>query len=168
MVDGSGALPGRPVGWLPGPGGMAAPFHRRALARSSAHRRVGRGVGGADSGGDAAWMSVGQRSLCGAHRASAGAGSAPSPARSPAETCGGSGAVGNGIIWYCPRFPPRFPSPFPPFPSVSPRFPKMTGKSYGDYNSANPTPWVHYSYNKGWLTATTAGTTLYQNTQFDG
>ena len=44
----------------------------------------------------------------------------------------------------------------------------MTGKSYSDYGSANPTPWVGYTYNKGWLTLTTAGTTWYQNSAFDG
>jgi len=45
---------------------------------------------------------------------------------------------------------------------------QVTGTSYSDYNSTNPTPWVSHNYNKGWLANTFAGTTSYQNTQFDG
>jgi RHS repeat-associated protein len=44
---------------------------------------------------------------------------------------------------------------------------QITGKTYCDYNSPHPTPWVSYSYNKGWLTAVSAGT-VYQYTGFDG
>jgi RHS repeat-associated protein len=44
---------------------------------------------------------------------------------------------------------------------------QITDKIYSDYNSARPTPWVHYGYNKGWLTSVTAGCTIYQYTAFD-
>jgi YD repeat-containing protein len=45
---------------------------------------------------------------------------------------------------------------------------QITGKNYGDYNSPHPTPWVSYSYNKGWLTVVSAGSTVYRYTGSDG
>jgi YD repeat-containing protein len=45
---------------------------------------------------------------------------------------------------------------------------QITDTTYSDYNSAHPTPWVHYGYNKEWLTSVTAGSTVYQYTGFDG
>ena len=80
---------------------------QRTLARGSAHGRAGRGVGRTDSGGDAR-MATGQRKLCGAHWLCARAGSAPAPAKSPAEASGGADAFGNGVIWCCPWFLPWF------------------------------------------------------------
>jgi len=38
---------------------------------------------------------------------------------------------------------------------------QLTGKTYSDLSAPNPTPWVSYTYNKGWLTDTSAGATSY-------
>jgi len=45
---------------------------------------------------------------------------------------------------------------------------QISGKTYSDYNNPNPTPWVNYTYNRGWLTSLGAGNTTYQYTAFDG
>jgi YD repeat-containing protein len=45
---------------------------------------------------------------------------------------------------------------------------ELTAKTYSDYNSASPTPWASYTYNKGWRTSAFAGNTTYAYTTFDG
>jgi hypothetical protein len=63
---------------------------------------------------DVHWAS---QALAEQHRASARAGSAPTP--QVARRGRSSGTRGNGVIWYCPRFSPVFPV-FPGFPPVFP------------------------------------------------
>ena len=44
---------------------------------------------------------------------------------------------------------------------------QISGKTYSDYSTSYPTPWVSYGYNKGWLTSV-SGSSVYQYTGFDG